>query len=414
MPAPSYYVNPPDQPLVRVLWRGREWANVLTYSRRNSFTSCAQRWAYFDLDGLRPPTEPVPLTLGKLVHRGLAAAYARLNDSTNITECVKAAAAEIALWAFQNASDGMDPQKVQELGDFAAHLCERTVRRYYEHDRQELEVVAIEVPWRAPLPMPGGRTLSRWDLAGVIDLVARFRTGPMAGHLQVFDHKTWAGSSNSRDRYASDLNADTQRIGYCWGVQGALDALGLDGKRLTAHGVCYNVVRKREIREPALNQCPKCKGAGCPVCHQTGKGTVSKTVTDTTPDAYYALRVTHPHIDPADYQAHIDALAARPESFNFREHLWCDPADYPRWLAECYDVSRQMSESVARHRFLRNRRECVPLAGSPCSFRAICQEDCEASRSPFRHVVPVGLKGAAEMRVDEPDEDVTDDLAMPF
>lgn len=414
------WVNQDYAALIDALDQGRPWANVISNSRRNRYAECEQSWAYQDLQGLQPVTDPIPLRLGRIFHAALAMAYQHLADPDH-TRGLAAVHQELIRWAFEQVEKSTRPDawgEIQPLVEQAREMSERTVRRWWQHDRDHLEVVATEIPFRMPLPMPtahrrsyasaskrsrGYTGLSHWDFVGVIDLIVRVKTGPTAGTFHVIDHKSWGGSD--AQRYQHDLLWEQARVGYAWAVQRALDTVTAkagdqlplcpSGMGHVASSMIYNVCRKKPPAEPALNQHRSCKGAGCPSCNNTGKGAISKKVSDTRPDAYRRLAQTHPHIDPADYQEHIEALTARGEVFNYRVEVAVSREHHRNWVDETYEATRRLSEGAKRDRHLRNRRQCAPLAGRPCVFRGLCDEDTPEARSAFRHVPPKGLSGTS-------------------
>lgn len=434
------YVNPRYTALADALMRPRDWANVISYSVRNDFTGCNQRWAWRYIFGLFPKVTPRALEMGDLVHRGLGAAYRHLDDP-DPGRGPREADAELTAWIFQRVQDANVPiEEASETVQVARHYVQRTLAKFWQNDRQTYELVGVELTWRRPLPMPGKvrrsrRDLSRWDATGALDLILRVKAGPEAGQYVLLDWKTWAGTPG-RDRYLLGLQTDTQRTAYTWALQLTLDELYADnhignadlalantGRRALVNGMLYSVVRKKVVGEPKTTQCPSCKGeapkmTACAKCNRTGVGGISKAPCDTLPDRYRALIAQYPHVDPAPVQPIIDALTIKGDTFQFREHLWVDPATFPAWIEETYEAAHQMAASVNRGRWTRNRRECSPLAGSPCAYRGLCEQDSPDVRGVFDRREPAGLKKAYEVAGSDTEADIAsdggDDVTIPF
>ncbi len=419
------WVNPKFEFLTRYMMRARTGRTIIAInnSGRAEHAGCEQRWAWRAVHGLEPQTEARPLALGRAMHTGLALAYTKAEEPDR-EEGFRALRKELVRWAMDETNPD-DWPKTSEIVEQASSLATRAMTRWWDGDRANVEIVGVELPFRLPLPIPGRVTkrgkprVSMADATGVLDLVIRDRA---TGVFYVVDWKSWGGAD--RNKYTHELQWENARIGYVWALSSALAAFREDaavgrasldemqavfgtGGHLSfnagrvAQSMTYRVIRKKAPVPPALNQHKPCKGAGCLSCGGTGKGEVSKVVSDTTADAYRALATTHPHIPPDSYKDHIAVLESKGAAFEWGAEVPVSPEQTDNWLRELYIAGTRMRSSENATEFLRNRRACFPLAGHPCPYRGLCEEDTEANRSAFRRS---GAPLNAETETDDDDE----------
>lgn len=210
---------------------------------------------------------------------------------------------------------------------------------------EDVEVVAVEQEFQAPLVHPDGTIDPDWILGGKIDLVARWR-----GHLTGFDHKS---SSESEKNIRGRVALSTQSTQYMAGAESlgfrldkfVFDVLFKPGiephhatppekRKFTKEGRLY--ANQREVDETPAEYRARC-------------------VTDIADygDQYFSrVEVTRLEADHAEYQRTlyndstlIDtvrayALHAPNEAACFAFGRWCDFHDACSGVAELQDPTR--------------------------------------------------------------------------
>lgn len=190
---------------------------LLTNSQTKTGRRCLAEH-HFDYDlGYRPVSKAEALRFGNLIHLGLEA-YFRAPE----------ARFEAALAAMQpHATDAFDWVR-------ASVLLQGYDARW---GAEELEVLAVEQEFRAPLINPDTGAASRtWRLAGKIDVIVR---NLHDGLVYVVEHKTSSDDTSPGSIYWQLLRIDSQVSIY----YSAAKVLGYD-----VAGVIYDVIGKPGIK----------------------------------------------------------------------------------------------------------------------------------------------------------------------
>ena len=334
---------------------------VLTNSKRASFTRCRRRYQYEHIEKLSPRWEGVPLRWGTLMHLIIADLWT--GDEWEPTIAAWVDAALVALADAQEATTTED--EIHELGQLAFKLAQRYEQKYLD-DRTRYEVLAIEQAFKLPVRVPckecwgagcqacGGIGFGRanpiWEYAGKIDRIVRDRVTGLA-----WVHELKTTTLTDPDKFTVNLNMNAQPRGYVWAAAQLLDE--------PIHGVLYDVIRRKR---PAVPEPLK-------------RGGLSKAKgTDTTYELY-AQAIKDNGLDTADYADVLAMLQARGDTFLYRHEVYIPVRDLRDFEAEIWQIGRDISGTDYYYRNL----EACSTPGRTCPFRRICLEDDELARRSF-------------------------------
>lgn len=383
---------------------------LLTNSMRNLWTTCHRRFYYRNIEGLEPIVQAPALALGSMWHEGLRAYY-----------CSKASPEIAALHPFTNWREAIDHyfdtyvETLSQLPDQEAtalahdraderrRLAHQLMQRYVEfwNGFDAWEILAIEQRVEMRLLTPKGNP-SHWCYAGKLDLVVRDRGDD---RIKVVDHKST--SREGSEGYASELGLDPQSRGYLLLINAVqngahvinglparlMDALAQDASRgLPILDFVWDVQRSKIPTQPQTLVCRgKCNDAvknggsakpDCPKCQGTNVVGISQAQNvDTTPELLDAALAQYPHLVAADYADLRARLVARSGQWLYRLEQSYTPQELVDFHAECYEVTREISEAGY---WTRNFAACF-APGRTCAYRHLClTEGNEALASEAR------------------------------
>lgn len=297
---------------------------LLTNSIRRKFGSCprAYQFAYSMLR--RPAKDTEALAFGTLIHKALE-----------------------AWWGTQKAWRRMAALEALEA-EFNAGRCDAYQRataralidaydKQYEH--QELDTVAVEAAFEAPLLNPETGGVSKtWALSGKIDAIASETT---TGRLVIIEHKTTSSDLEPTSDYWPRLAIDGQVSGYYLGAQ----ALGHD-----VQDCIYDVIRKPSMkpRKATPEESRKYK--------KDGGLYAGQYETDETPDEW-EVRLT------------LD-IAERPDRYFARKRIARTESDMLDYLFDMWAVGKNIAEAERLQRFPRNPDSCSGYG--TCEYFPVC------------------------------------------
>lgn len=307
---------------------------LLTHSRLAAYRRCARLEKLKYVDGWRPVRESEALLFGSLWHVGMEAWWQAPGG-----ERLAAALAAVA----DRAADPYIQAKVDVLLEgYDAHWT-----------GQQLETVAVEAAFRAPLINPDTMASSRtFELAGKVDGVVIVRDGSVYdGQTFVLEHKTTSEAIDPAADYWPKLQMDHQLSAYTIGAE----SLGYQ-----IAGALYDVLSK-PMQRP-LTATPEDKRKYT----KDGKLYAGQRETDETSDEYRArLR----DVVFADLDGHFARrLVPRTES-QIRE-----------FMVDAWTQGRTMHEGHLAGRAPRNPESCN-LFGR-CPFWSVCADGMDPAEHP--------------------------------
>ena len=127
------------------------------------------------------------------------------------------------------------------------------------------------------------------------------------------------------------------------------------------------------------------------------------------------MATTHPHIDPATYADHVQALTARGDVFEFREQVPVEDDAIEGWIGETFTATRHLATAARAKAQLRNRSACVPFVGTRCPWRGLCEDG--SILPAFARTTPKGLRGSSTDPAARPEAEADDgdgEFQVPF
>ena len=291
---------------------------LLTNSSLKAYRRCCRLFKLRYVDGWRCVVEDEVLRFGSLVHLGLEAWFRAQED--------RLAAALLAM--------------AGEADPFERARAEVLIEGYDARwSGEEMEVLAVEAEFRAPLINPETGAPSRtWDLAGKIDAVVKVPDS----RVLVVEHKTSSENVDAGSDYWRRLRMDGQVSTYLNGAR----ALGFD-----VAGCLYDVVSKPALR-PLKATPPDARKFT-----KTGALYANQRDADETPDAYRARLLEALAVDPARYYSRGEVVRL--------------DADLAEHAADVWQVGQTIRDGIRLKVFPRNPDGCIAW-GRTCEYFDVC------------------------------------------
>lgn len=313
---------------------------LMTQSRLRAYRRCARLESLQYVQGWRPVADSEALAFGTLWHAALEVWWQTL--SLDDAMCAVAGAAK----------DTYTQAKLDVM-----------IEGYHATwTGQQLETLAVEEAFRAPLLNPATMAASRtYELAGKIDARVIVRNGSVYdGQEMIVEHKTTSEDIAPGADYWAKLAMDPQLSVYTIGAE----SLG----HPTA-GAIYDVARKPMLR-PAKATAPESRKYT-----KDGKLYANQREVDETPDEFRARLREAVFGDLSAYFAR--QIIPRTES-QIRDFLF-----------DAWEQSRTMRESHLAQRAPRNPDACH--AFGRCPFWSCCADGMDPAEHPdlFRRIEDV-------------------------
>lgn len=304
---------------------------LITISRLSAARTCQRLHHYRYELGYRPAVEADALRFGTLVHLGLEAWWKAPNGE-RLPAMVD---------AIQHAeADDFDKARARVL--LTGYHC--------RWESEPYEVLAVEVPFEAPLTNPAtGHPSRTFRLGGKIDAIVR----DAEGRVLVVEHKTTSEDVTPGSDYWKRLRIDGQVSTYYDGAK----ALGYD-----VAGCLYDVIAKPGLRPASATKEPKFKKDGTPYANQR--------LTDET---------------PAEFEARLmEAVVAEPSRYFARGVVVRLDAELDEARFDTWQTAEIIREGARLGRHPRSPGACVRF-NRTCEFFAVCcGEDSLENPSHFR------------------------------
>ena len=368
---------------------------VFTQSELSTFRTCRKRWSFRYQDALSPRRRPRALSVGTIVHAGIAEAYRVLQKHTE-QGCSRVAAARVCgesamegrIEAWRREVAAMEPSD-HESEDLETEIALARVEAtsafglyadaFLASDADEYEVLAVEQSFDVQI----GDGRARAKMVGKIDLVLRGRVSRV---IWLGEHKSTKGDASTLDSRV-DVDGQVRAYLYALSVLYPDDAIG---------GVMLNVVRKQGPKQPKVNQ----------------KGDVSIAGCDTTRAVYVAALAEQEArgIPVTDKQRGFrDSLPESTARWVTRSEHVLGARDVNQWVSEALADARLMraTESASDKRRLpitRNPASCTLPWAPPCAYRSVCVDDT-AGRRKAEYVVGERYSELQDETTTEPEGD---------
>ena len=321
--------------------KGRYVMQILTNSQRNCYGECPRKHSLRYEQGIAPAHTSEALAFGTLMHEALEAWWITHGDLD----------AAILVLQVEAIKPEADP--------FRLALARALMRGYHERwagDLMTMEVVAVELEYRAPLLNPATNGISRtFELAGKIDAIAKLADGTLA----IVEHKTTSESIDPASDYWPLLSIDGQVSGYYLGAQ----ALGY-----AVETCLYDVIAKPGIR-PSNTPILDTDGLKI-VLDANGERVRTKDgkkfrESGSSADGY--VLQTRPET-PEEFEIRLNVNIT---ADNFARRLvYRTESDMLDYLSDMWAVAANIREAENANRWPRNPRSCKNYGG--CSFFPIC------------------------------------------
>jgi hypothetical protein len=388
---------------------------IVTNSRAKAWRRCARLHFFLFVLGVRAIEDVVVLRFGALIHLGLEAWWqARLPEAVRVqlVDAAHAAAGEgpehyTDRELFILDGDSIGAALAAVAGDaadpFEQARVEEMLRGYhFRWQAEDLEPIAVEVEFRAPLVNPETGALSRtYELGGKLDVLARKRS---SGAIVIVEHKTTSENIETDSPYWARLRIDSQVSQYFAGARAlgnaaascVYDVLAKPAQRPSK----ATPVEERKYTLPKYKACPACKRKGAPpaphdvVLGEDANGprvtcepdpedaTKRRVCTDPGGRLYANLRAEDE--TPDEYRARlVDALAEAPERYFARGDVVRLERDEHEHASDVWRSARNIRDAqLAGERLVqigrdaksahpRNPDACFTY-GRPCAFFAVC------------------------------------------
>jgi len=338
-----------------------ELAELLTYSRSQSFKKCRKRhWWEYEI-GLRKEVDAKALRMGTAGHVGLDALKA-----TDDTEQAVAAACQ----AYAVCPEGAD----QYGWNIECETIANLIRGYaWRWEGAPWKVLTSEESFRLPLRNPATNARSTiFDLAGKTDGVIRLEDCRLA----VLEHKFLSNDIGPDSDFWRRLQLDTQASIYVWAAR----QLGYD-----ISTVIYDVIRKPAIR-PEQVALLDTNGFKI-VLDAFGKRVFShqnkpRQTGDTAKDYALQSRLQTPDEWGAKL---LQDIGRRPDWYFARHEIARLDSDIEETLAELWDLQKTIREAQRTGRWYKSvyQDSCVF-----CAYFGLCC--CHYDPQP--NIVPEGFR----------------------
>lgn len=277
---------------------------------RQTFKHCRRKYYLSYVLGLTSASRgSVPMTVGQIVHAGLAGYYGALMDGRQTPRSAKPKGWKALAAETDRLTTGMDSERVDEVLALRATCYNHYTDWAATHDPWE-RILGVEVPMIHHVRL--ARSV-RVALVGTADLVVLLQ-----GQVYIVDHKTVA------QWYTTEmLNLDDQMAAYMYLAPMTFKAPNGVG------GAIYTMIRRKVP-------------AGVGLLKRGGLSTTKNM--DTTPEVYLAA-IRRYKLDPEEYSDHLQLLASRewirrevipyeaPRVDQFRHHLKEEFGD----IVRCHD-----------------------------------------------------------------------------
>lgn len=226
---------------------------------------------------------------------------------------------------------------------------------------EPLEVLAVEVEFRAPMVNPATGAASRtFDLGGKIDAIARHLP---SGRVMLVEHKTSSEDIGPGSDYWRRLRLDAQISTYFRGAR----ALGHD-----VEGCIYDVIAKPALRPAAV---PLLDEQGTKIVLDANGERVrtkdGKKWRETGDAAAGYVLQTRPET-PEEFEARLcEAIAAHPAGFYARGEVMRLEDDERDAAADTWATARALADAGRLQRYPRNPEACMRY-GRTCEFFDPC------------------------------------------
>jgi hypothetical protein len=399
---------------------------IVTNSRAKAWRRCARLHFFLFVLGVRAIEDVGVLRFGTLIHLGLEAwwlallPYAKRHAlvdgwqeadflARRVIETEAEADHRIAIRNGDSLAAALAAVAGKAADPYEQARVEEMLRGYhFRWQAEDLEPIAVEAEFRAPLVNPETGALSRtYELGGKLDVLARARS---TGRIVIIEHKTSSEDVSTGSPYWSRLRIDGQVSHYLAGAR----ALGY-----AAASCVYDVLAKpaqrpakatpaeeRKYTLPKYKACPACKRKGAPpaphlvdvaprdvdgaaiglllvLCEPDPEdATKHRVCTDPGGRLYANLRAEDE--TPDEYRARlVDALAEAPERYFARGDVVRLEHDEHEHASDVWRSARNIRDAqLAGERLVqigrdaksahpRNPDACFTY-GRPCAFFAVC------------------------------------------
>lgn len=297
---------------------------LLTNSIRRKFGACPRAYQHAYVLLRRPAKDHEALAFGTLVHKALESWWDTAKEHRRLA-----------------AMDTLDMEREAGRCDPYQHATARALMdaydRMYEH--QELETVAVEAAFTAPLMNPDTGGVSKtWTLSGKIDAIARETD---SGRLVIVEHKTTSSDLDQTSDYWPKLAIDGQVSGYYLGAM----AMGHD-----VQDCIYDVIRKPTMKPRKATPVESRKYT------KAGAIYAGQYETDETTEEW-EVRLTQD-------------IAERPDRYFARKRVVRTESDMADYLFDMWAVGRNIADAENLGRYPRNPDSCSGFG--TCEYFPVC------------------------------------------
>lgn len=376
-------------------------------SSRGNF-SCKFKWWLSQVEKLVAKKEHAPFTFGSAWHDGQEA-LDLFGWERGVSE-IKKLSDEWLKRAFESADEDVITKVEDQIVILNGMF--KNYRKLFEHDVDEWEVLAVEMPfrfgirrhykakgqypgWRIQLLAHDEKSNFDYEYIGVIDKIIRERK---SGLIFIVERKTMAGEVAA---YEAKANLSFQKTGYAVAADLIVQK---NGWGMKCDGVIYDIARKAYPKLPKTNVCKKCNtaahrkkgivagfnkdGGSCEACSGTGVGGVSTAACDTNYETYIKIFNKYPHIDKSLYQNQIDEYSSLGDNYHHRFHIFVSQKKRMNFLSDLWeflkDVRRLDSKPKSAH------YRCRDWDCDKCWYAELCLEDTQFLRDQLFDVVDSG------------------------
>jgi hypothetical protein len=324
-------ICPPPAPSDLEPARSRVSLPVITTSEVRSFLRCRREHHYRYRLRVRPLVTSHALRFGTLVHLGLEAMWRAWGGGIGGEDALAA-----ALQAVQGETDAFDRVRAEEL----------LIAYFVRWKHADLEVLGVEVPFRAPIVNPQSGARSRtFELGGKIDAIVR-ELG--TGRVLIVEHKTTSEDVTLGGVYWRRLRLDHQVSNYLAGAR----ALGFD-----VVGCLYDVL---------------CKSALKPY-KATPEADRRYVIDKQTKERRLDARQRERDETADEFRVRVrEALAREHDAYFARGEVVRSEDDERDAGFDVWNVAREMREAERAQRFPRNPNACLSPFGQACDYYDVC------------------------------------------
>ena len=308
---------------------------VLTNSAMRVFRRCAREYFYAYEQGYRPNTDPDEnLRFGSLMHSALEAWWLA-DDGQKLNAAIEA----------------LRPLAADEYDLVRAGVLMQGYDARWSGE--QLDVIAVEAQFRAPLVNPETGASSRtFDLAGKLDVLVR---DPSDGLIKLVEHKTTARDIGPGTVYWKQLTLDAQVSLYFAGAK----ARGYDVAECI-----YDVIGKPALRPYKATPEEARKYT------KDGRLYANQRASDETADEFRQRLTAHIAENPDRYYQRGTVVRLEQEELD---------AAYDTWT-----IARLIREAQLGSRWPRNVDACERF-GRECAYWPVCAGEASID-DPTRYV----------------------------